>query len=101
MTNGKGSFSRSPEMPLGLRFPNVLGGGAGGTHVPRAVLQLANEILEVADADWSRAIWITCAGDGNEHGPPKQWRNALQCSQVTDGSTDNLTSLLNVVQLLP
>ena len=57
-------LSRSPEMPLGLRFPNVLGGGAGGTHVPRAVLQLANEILEVADADWSRAIWITCARDG-------------------------------------
>ena len=55
----KGS-SRSPEMPLGLRFPYVLGGGACGTHVPRAVLQLANEVLEVSDANWSRTIKVTC-----------------------------------------
>ena len=90
MTNGKGSFSRSPEMPLGLRFPNVLGGGAGGTHVPRAVLQLANEILEVADADWSRAIWITCAKGGDDFNTDLELmaqRNArisLLCSPVTD-----------------
>ena len=88
MTNGKGSFSRSPEMPLGLRFPNVLGGGAGGTHVPRAVLQLANEILEVADADWSRAIWITCAKGGDDFNTDLElWRNArisLLCNPVTD-----------------
>ena len=64
-------------MPLGLRFPNVLGGGAGGTHVPRAVLQLANEILEVADADWSRAIWITCAKEvGDFNTDLEQWLNA-------------------------
>ena len=52
-------LTHAPEVSLGLCFPNVLGSGTGGTHVPRAVLQLADEVLEVTDANWSRTVKVT------------------------------------------
>ncbi len=44
----------SPEEPLGVGLPDVVGRGAR-THVPRArVLQLPDQVLQVPDPDWSR-----------------------------------------------